>query len=149
MIIFLPSSSLAIVSLLLAISIITSFSAFAGIIILALIFPLICTATSISLLIVFASSNSGHLTLNIEFWNYHSGCSETNFSCGGIKFKLDYGKYDYKGIELYDIQHKVCDKLSILLCDKLEELGLTIVSKTRHDNEYRFGYHNEKIIVSW
>lgn len=89
------------------------------------------------------------LELNIEFWNYHSGCSETNFSCGGIKFKLDYGKYDYKGIKLYDIQHKVCDKLSVLLCDKLEELGLTIVSKTRHDNEYRFGYHNEKIIVSW
>ena len=95
------------------------------------------------------NNSKKHLTLNIEFWNYHSGCSETNFSCGGIKFKLDYGKYDYKGIELYDIQHKVCDKLSVLLCDKLEELGLTIVSKTRHDNEYRFGYHNEKIIVSW
>ena len=95
------------------------------------------------------NNSKKHLTLNIEFWNYHSGCSETNFSCGGITFKLDYGKYDYKGIELYDIQHKVCDKLSVLLCDKLEELGLTIVSKTRHDNEYRFGYHNEKIIVSW
>ena len=93
------------------------------------------------------NNSKKHLTLNIEFWNYHSGCSETNFSCGGIKFKLDYGKYDYKGIELYDIQHKVCDKLSVLLCDKLEELGLTIVSKTRHDNEYRFGYHNEKIII--
>lgn len=95
------------------------------------------------------NASKKQLNLKIEFWNYSSGCMSTNFSCGGKVFKLEYGKYDYKGIELYDIQHKVCDKLSILLCNKLEELGLTIVSKTRHDNEYRYDYHNEKIVVSW
>lgn len=95
------------------------------------------------------NNSKKQLKLKIEFWDYQSGCSATNFSCGGITFKLDYGKYDYKGIKLYNIQHEVCDKLSILLCNKLEELDLTIVSKTRHDNEYRFNYHIERIIVNW
>lgn len=94
------------------------------------------------------------LMLKVEFWEYHSGCSPTHIESGGVLFEIPYSEihkdnYCYKGIKLVDIQEKLCDKISSLLVKKLRELGLTIVSETRHDNEYRFDYYEKHIVISW
>lgn len=92
----------------------------------------------------------------IEFWEYCSGCSYTNIYVGGCgKFELkgednNYKSYyDYKGIRLCDIHKKVCNRLSTLLKNRLEELGLKVSSSERLDNNYRFNYYKEKIKISW
>lgn len=89
------------------------------------------------------------LILYTEFWNYHCGCSNTNFSSGGVVFELENGKNEYKGIELCNIQYKVGEKLSQLLRYKLESLGLQVVSSCRLDDQSRFKYYKEKIVIKW
>lgn len=52
----------------------------------------------------------GYKTLYSEFWQYHSGCSGTNFTIVGFKFRnREVSEYSleanyYKGIELKSIQ---------------------------------------------
>ena len=94
--------------------------------------------------------------LMIEFWEYSSGCSNTYIYVGGCgRFELkptddDYhSHYDYKGIRLKDIHKRICKELSKMLKEKLEELGLTILSSEREDDNYRFKYYKEKITISW
>lgn len=94
--------------------------------------------------------------LKIEFWDYITGCSKTFIYVGGCgKFELNnitdsYDSYhNYKGVRLKDIHKNICSKLSVILKNKLEELGLKIVSSERLDNNYRFGYYNETIKISW
>lgn len=94
------------------------------------------------------------LTLNVEFWEYHSGCSTTHIEGGGVTFSIPYNEeYSknlyYKSVRLEEVQHDICDRVSNILLKKLKELGLTIVSVTRHDGEYRFDYHKETIVISW
>lgn len=89
------------------------------------------------------------ITFTTEFWEYQSGCSETYFSCGGKKFSLKDEKYDYKGIDLSSIQVKVGDVLSSLFIHKMTELGLKVIDTRRKDNEYRYNYYKNDIIIGW
>lgn len=102
--------------------------------------------------------NNGKNTcdLNVEFWEYHSGCSNTNIyvsGCGKFEIKGNNdsydSKYNYKGIRLYDIHKRLCSTLSDSLKDRLRELDLKVVSSEREDSKYRFDYYKEKITISW
>lgn len=84
-----------------------------------------------------------------EFWEYHSGCSATHFVCGGVKFELDYNEYKFKDIRLSEIQYVVVEKLSKLFKEKMENLGLKIVSSKRRDYDYRFVYYREDVVITW
>ncbi len=96
------------------------------------------------------------VNLKIEFWEYISGCSSTYIyvSCCG-EFKLtgkenDYDSYYcYKGIRLKNIHKDLCNKLSNLFKDKIEELGLKIVNSERLDDNYKFNYYKENITIKW
>ena len=94
--------------------------------------------------------------LRIEFWEYCSGCSNTYISVSGCKrFELEYDVDDYdshfcyKGINLKQIHKRLCGTLSDIYKEKLRELGLFIKGSRRRDNEGRFDYYREDIIVSW
>lgn len=94
--------------------------------------------------------------LRIEFWEYSCGCSPTNirvWSCGKFEIVGENGNYDsyynYKGIRLQEIHKRICTEISKLLKEKLEELGLKIISSKRLDNNYRFNYYVEDITFSW
>ncbi len=102
------------------------------------------------------NSGKNSFDLMIEFWDYQSGCSKTYIYVGGCgKFELNditdnYDSYhNYKGIRLSDIHKSICFKLSMMLKNKLEELGLKVSSSERLDDNYRFNYYTEKIKVSW
>jgi len=94
--------------------------------------------------------------LRIEFWEYTAGCSNTYIYVGGCgRFELkgindNYDSYyNYKGIRLKDIHKKVCSELSADLKNRLEELGLKIISSIRTDSNYRFNYYKERITIGW
>ena len=60
----------------------------------------------------------------VEFWEYHSGCSTTHFSCAGIRWynpenKEGYESCEYKGVELRTIDKEVCSYLSDRLVNRM------------------------------
>lgn len=94
--------------------------------------------------------------LKIEFWEYHSGCSDTYIyvsGCGKFEIKGNNdsydSKYNYKGVRLEEIHKRICKELSKMLKEKLEELGLKVLSSKREDDNYRFDYYIEKITIGW
>ena len=102
------------------------------------------------------NNGKNNCELYIEFWEYSNGCSPTyiRVSCCG-KFEIkgtydDYSSYyNYKDIRLKDIHKRVCSEISKLLKTRLTELGLDITETKREDDEYRFGYYKERIVISW
>ena len=89
------------------------------------------------------------ITLNISFWEYRSGCSQTNIKCCGKIFELSNCDTSYKGINLQAIHKEICKRLSNMVVLQLEELELKVVRQERHDYESRFDYYNEDIIITW
>ena len=92
--------------------------------------------------------------LQVEFWEYHSGCSNTYIYVGGCgKFEISEEKngsnYKYKEIELEKIHKRICSKLNDMLIEKLEELGLKIINSKRRDNDFRFNYYKNEVTISW
>ena len=71
--------------------------------------------------------NKRETRLEIEFWDYHDGCSATNFyaSCCDT-WELAYGEHYYNGVRLTDVSKEVVNHhLLPMFIDKLRELGLT------------------------
>lgn len=100
------------------------------------------------------NNGKDYCELMIEFWEYHSGCSNTYISvggCGRFELKNDSSDspYNYKGIRLYDIHKRICSKLSDLLKTRLSELGLQVVATEREDDKFRFDYYKERIKIKW
>jgi hypothetical protein len=90
--------------------------------------------------------------MNVEFWEYHDGCSTTSFRCGGITWynpenKDGYKSHSYKGIELCDINKEVCGYLTTRLINRMNELGFYLVSK--EDQKGRFGYYHTNFYFGW
>ena len=90
--------------------------------------------------------------IDVEFWEYHDGCSTTHFSCGGIKWcnpenKHGYESRRYKGIELKSINKEVGEYLSMKLENKMRELGFEMVSKEPQNS--RFGYYDVHYYFGW
>lgn len=90
--------------------------------------------------------------MDVEFWEYHSGCSTTHFRCGGCEWynpenKYGWESYKYKGVELIAINKEVCNYLSERLVSRMNELGFHLVSK--EDQKSRFGYYDTNFYFGW
>jgi hypothetical protein len=88
--------------------------------------------------------------LFVEFWNYSSGCSDTNFRVGFHTWKNPEGNgfksRRYKGLELYDIQKDVGKKLLNLTEYYLKDMGFKI---TIENDESWLNNYKKKITISW
>ena len=88
----------------------------------------------------------------VEFWEYHEGCTTTNFTCAGMRWynpenTHGWGSHYYKGIELRTIDKEICDYLSERLVTRMNELGFYLVSK--EDQKSRFGYYDTHFYFGW
>ena len=90
--------------------------------------------------------------MDVEFWEYHSGCSTTSFRCGGCVWynpenKDGWESHRYRGVELRTIDKEVCDYLSTRLVNRMNELGFYLVSK--EDQKSRLGYYDTNFYFGW
>lgn len=87
--------------------------------------------------------NRTHTDITVHFWDYHSGCSETNFriSCchDWTNHLSNWDSRYYKGVRLYDLRHEVTPILVRILSNKLDELGV-IYSCCRTDTNNWLDY---------
>ena len=88
----------------------------------------------------------------VEFWEYHSGCSTTQFRCGGYTWynpenEEGWESHTYKGVELRTIDKEVCNYLSSRLVSRMNELGFYLISK--EDQNSRFGYYDTHFYFGW
>ena len=88
--------------------------------------------------------------LDVEFWNHHSGCTDTYFRCLCYTwFNPDatgWGSRVYKGIELYDISKELGDRLVEIATYNLRQKGFsTCVSNV----ESGLGYYHKRITIRW
>lgn len=101
--------------------------------------------------IIMNSMNKGEnvATLKINFWEYMAGGPQTYIQCGIKKFELNNQQYKYKNIRLKDIHKRICDSISNITQDKLQQLELKVVDIKRRDTQFKFGYYNAEINFSW
>lgn len=90
--------------------------------------------------------------MQIKFWEYHEGCSDTHFYCSGLSWENPENKHgikswEYKGVKLRDIQDEVCGYLTRTLIDRMEQLGFHIVSNEYKPN--RLGYYERHFYFGW
>ena len=90
--------------------------------------------------------------MDVKFWEYHDGCSTTQFRCGGVKWynkenKDGYESRRYKGIELKSINREVGEYLSAKLENRMCELGFVMISKEPQNS--RFGYYDVNYYFGW
>lgn len=96
----------------------------------------------------------GYKTLYSEFWKYHPGCSGTNFTIAGFKFRnTEVSEYSleanyYKGIELKSIQKEVIDNCLNHLYTKLEEMGFKYKCK-KYEIHKRFNILQVETKIMW
>ena len=88
----------------------------------------------------------------VKFWAYHSGCSTTQFYCGGCVWynpenRDDYESRRYKGVELQTISDEICSYLSARLMNRMNELGFYLVSK--QEDRGRLSYYNTNYYFGW
>lgn len=93
------------------------------------------------------NDNEKEIGFKVEFWEYRTGCSPTNFSAAGYSWRLKPEKKDYKGITLRNIQNEVCEDIWNNLKSTVQELGFTIIRS--NDYESRFGYFDKKMTITW
>ena len=92
------------------------------------------------------------LPINVQFWAFHSGCSTTNFNCGGYTWynpenKENYNSHRYKGIELVSIQEEICEYISNKLKYRMNELGFFLASTTNARG--RLNYYHTLFYFGW
>lgn len=90
--------------------------------------------------------------IQIKFWEYHEGCSDTYFYCSGLSWENPENKHgikswEYKGVKLKDIQDEICGYLTKTLIDRMEQLGFHIVSNEYKPN--RLGYYERHFYFGW
>lgn len=96
----------------------------------------------------------GYKTLYSEFWQYQSGCSGTNFTIAGFKFRnKEVSEYSfesnyYKGIELKSIQKEVIDNCLNHLYTKLEEMGFKYKCE-KYEIHKRFNLLQVETKIMW
>ena len=90
--------------------------------------------------------------LRVSFWAYKSGCSTTNFHCGGgVWFnpieKEGYKSQYYKGIELETLDKEIGDYLSKKLKNKMQDLGFSLIIERKIES--RFDYYDMAYEFGW
>ena len=84
--------------------------------------------------IINSIKRNSHTNLKVEFWEHHSGCSETHYGmsfCKRFVGNSGYMNSCYNNVDLHDIRHDVIPKLCELCENKLSSLGL------RYSKEYK------------
>ena len=92
------------------------------------------------------------ILLSINFWEYHSGCPDTHFACGGKRWYIPENQYNYesifyRGIRLYDIQKEICNYLEKRLIQKMRDLGFSYLRQVK--KESRFEYFDSLYYFGW
>lgn len=90
--------------------------------------------------------------MHVKFWEYHAGCSDTHFYCGGKEWRNPENQYDisswtYKGVELRTIDKEVCEYLTEKLVRKMDELGFTLLFKEQQKS--RLEYSDVHFYFGW
>lgn len=88
----------------------------------------------------------------VKFWEYHSGCSTTNFYCGGETWynpdnKEGWESHYYKGIELKTIHNEICEYLTQRLISKMKDLEFILLSQ--EDKRGRLDYYEKHFYFGW
>jgi len=90
-----------------------------------------------------ANVDKRNVEIFIEFWQYHSGCSATNFRVGNCFWynpenPHNYESCKYKGIELKNINFAVCNALYNTLIDIMEEKGFKYCGAESEETGYKY-----------
>lgn len=90
--------------------------------------------------------------MDVQFWEYHDGCTTTNFRCGGRVWynpetKDGWNSHYYKGVELKTIDQEVGNYLCDRLVSKMNELGFYVASKEHRKS--RLGYFEVTFYFGW
>ena len=92
------------------------------------------------------------LPINVQFWAFHSGCTTTNFNCGGYTWynpenRDGWESHKYKGIDLSTIDKEVCNYVSARLKSRMNELGFYLVSTENASG--RLDYYHTLFYFGW
>ena len=92
------------------------------------------------------------ILLSINFCEYHFGCPDTYFACGGKRWcnpenQHNYESIFYRGIRLYDIQKEICNYLEKRLMQKMIDLGFSFLRYDKKENV--FGYFDIIYYFGW
>ena len=90
--------------------------------------------------------------MGVSFWEYHSGCTTTNFYCGGKAWynpecEDGWASHYYKGVELRTIDKEIGNYLCDRLTSKMNELGFYVAS--REYKTSRLGYYEVAFYFGW
>ena len=96
-------------------------------------------------------NGNNHESVEVEFWDYHDGCSATHFGVGTKEWRnpkesSGWGSRTYKGVGLYQLQEDVGPRLTEMTKSKLIELGFNV---SVQDKRGRIGYYHTAITLSW
>ena len=92
------------------------------------------------------------ILLSINFLEYHFGCPDTYFACGGKRWcnpenQHNYESIFYRGIRLYDIQKEICNYLEKRLMQRMIDLGFSFLRYDKKENV--FGYFDIIYYFGW
>lgn len=94
--------------------------------------------------------NNRSYKMNVEFWDYHSGCSSTHFRIFCFEWNNPEGKSfesrNYKGVRLFSIHKEVCARLFQMTIDKLHKMGFVTSYQGNYNN---LGYYEKEITIRW
>lgn len=90
--------------------------------------------------------------MQVNFWEYTSGCSTTHFYCGGKYWynpecKDGWESHYYKGIKLESIHNEICEHLTQKLISRMKELGFDLVSQ--EDKTSWLKYYERYFYFGW
>jgi septum formation topological specificity factor MinE len=94
-----------------------------------------------------ADMQKKRLSVEVEWWEYVPGCTETHWRVGNKDWKLnkdeDYDKrynMKYKGIDMHKIQNELGSEIYYMVEDEMKKLGfywVSTVNKSGQLNLYR------------
>lgn len=90
--------------------------------------------------------------MEVEFWLWRDGCSDTYFYCGGKWWhnpenKSGLKSHSYKGIDLGLVDEEIGEYLSTKLIDKMGKLGFNVLSSERQKNST--GCYDRHFYFGW
>lgn len=86
--------------------------------------------------------------MKVNFWEYHEGCSGTQFHCGGKLWEHPQRtSSSYKGVELRTVDKEIGDYLAEKLVNKMRNLGFTLLSQEPKNSW--LGYYETHFYFGW
>lgn len=85
----------------------------------------------------------------VEYWQYHSGCSPTNFYCLGVRWvnPENHESNTYKNVKLTgEVSKTVVNALVSMCVSELQKLEFAVSTKNIDSN---LDYPKVEIIINW